>query len=77
MPGRFVPRRSRRGSIADTPWRHSGASCAGQIPPALKPEHEELHCELIAATKAGGRTGEAAEAVANLMYPHFASETGG
>jgi len=45
-----------------------------QIPPALKADHEELHSELVRATKAGGRTGEAAKAVAKLMHPHFVKE---
>ena len=45
-----------------------------QMPPALKAEHEELHRELARATKAGGRTGHAAMAVAKLMHPHFVKE---
>lgn len=45
-----------------------------EIPPSLKAEHEELHGELARATKAGGRTGEAAKAVAKLMHPHFVKE---
>jgi hypothetical protein len=45
-----------------------------QIPPTLKAEHEELHRELARATKAGGRTGEAAKTVAKLMHPHFLKE---
>jgi len=45
-----------------------------EIPPSLKAEHEELHGELVRATKAGGRTGEAAKAVAKLMHPHFIKE---
>jgi hypothetical protein len=45
-----------------------------QIPPSLKAEHEELHGELARATKSGGRTGEAAKALANLMHPHFIKE---
>ena len=45
-----------------------------QIPSSLKAEHAELHSELVRATKAGGRTGEAAKAVANLMHPHFLNE---
>src|SRR6185437_13522525 len=45
-----------------------------QIPPTLKAEHEELHGELARATKAGGRTGETAKAVAKLMHPHFVKE---
>lgn len=45
-----------------------------QIPSSLKAEHEKLHGELVRATKAGGRTGEAAKAVAKLMHPHFIKE---
>jgi hypothetical protein len=45
-----------------------------EIPPSLKAEHEALHGELVRATKAGGRTGEAAKAVAKLMHPHFIKE---
>ncbi len=45
-----------------------------KIPPVLKQEHEELHSELVRATKSGGRTGEAAKAVAKLMHPHFVKE---
>jgi hypothetical protein len=43
-------------------------------PPSLKHEHEELHAELVAATKAGGKTGAAAEAVARALHPHFVKE---
>lgn len=43
-------------------------------PPSLKHEHEELHAELVAATKAGGRIGAAAEAVARVLHPHFVKE---
>jgi hypothetical protein len=35
-----------------------------EVPSPLKSEHDELHGELVLATKAGGRTGEAAKAVA-------------
>lgn len=45
-----------------------------EIPATLKAEHEELHNELVRATKAGGRTGEAAKAVAKVMHPHFVKE---
>lgn len=44
------------------------------IPSALQAEHHELHAELAAATQTGGRTGEAAKAVARLMHPHFVAE---
>lgn len=43
-------------------------------PPSLKREHEELHGELVAATKAGGKTGIAAQAVARALHPHFVKE---
>lgn len=45
-----------------------------QVPLALRAEHEELHAELVRATQAGGRTGEAAKAVARLLHPHFVKE---
>jgi hypothetical protein len=44
------------------------------IPRPLKAEHDELHGELVEATKAGGRTGDAAKAVAKLLHPHFVKE---
>ena len=40
----------------------------------MKAEHEELHAELAKATKAGGRTGLAAQAVARVMHAHFEKE---
>ena len=43
-------------------------------PPSLKHEHTELHSELVAATKAGGKTGPAAQAVAHALHPHFVKE---
>ncbi|HEX6440341.1 MAG TPA: hemerythrin domain-containing protein [Candidatus Binatia bacterium] len=45
-----------------------------QIPTSLKLEHEELHAELARATKAGGKTGEAAKAVAAVLHNHFLKE---
>jgi hypothetical protein len=45
-----------------------------EIPTPLKTEHEELHAELVEATKAGGQTGEAAKAVAMALHPHFVKE---
>jgi hypothetical protein len=45
-----------------------------EIPTPLKTEHEELHAELVEATKAGGQTGEAAKAVAKALHPHFVKE---
>jgi hypothetical protein len=45
-----------------------------EIPKPLKLEHEELHADLVEATKAGGKTGEAAKAVAKLLHSHFVKE---
>lgn len=44
------------------------------IPQPLKAEHDALHAELVQATRAGGRTGEAARAVASALHPHFLKE---
>ncbi len=43
-------------------------------PSSLKHEHEELHAELVSATKAGGKTGQAAQAVARALHLHFVKE---
>jgi hemerythrin superfamily protein len=45
-----------------------------KIPRPLKLEHEELHAELVQATRAGGKTGEAAKAVAKVLHHHFVKE---
>jgi hypothetical protein len=45
-----------------------------KIPQSLKLEHEELHADLVRATKAGGRTGEAAKDVAKVLHDHFVKE---
>lgn len=44
------------------------------IPRSLKLEHEELHGELAMAIKSGGKVGEAANAVANVLHHHFIKE---
>lgn len=45
-----------------------------QIPKAMQLEHEELHTDLAVLTQAGGRTGEAARGVAEVLNNHFAKE---
>jgi hypothetical protein len=40
----------------------------------MKVEHDELHAALARLTRAGGRTGEAAKAVAKVLHPHFVKE---
>jgi len=44
------------------------------VPKSLKEEHAELHAELVAATKAGGRISDAAKSVAQVLHPHFVKE---
>lgn len=44
------------------------------IPRPLKVEHDELHQELVSATKEPGSVGEAARRVAGLLHPHFVKE---
>jgi hemerythrin-like domain-containing protein len=40
----------------------------------LELEHEELHGQLVKATKEGGKVSEAAKAVADVLHPHFEKE---
>lgn len=44
------------------------------IPLPLIAEHEEILAELQRATRAGGKTAEAAKAVAAVLHPHAAKE---
>lgn len=44
------------------------------IPKPLKQEHDELHEDLVRATKQPGTVGEAATQVARLLHPHFVAE---
>jgi hypothetical protein len=45
-----------------------------EIPRPLKVEHEALHADLVKAIRAGGRVGAAAQAVADVLHPHFVRE---
>jgi hypothetical protein len=45
-----------------------------EIPKALDAEHAELHRDLKAVIGAGGRTGQAAEEVADALHTHFERE---
>jgi hypothetical protein len=45
-----------------------------KIPGSLRAEREELHEELGRATRVGGKTGEAAQAVAKVLHPHLVKE---
>ena len=44
------------------------------IPTAMKTEHDAIHQQLVNATQAPGRTGEAARALAQVLHPHFVRE---
>ena len=44
------------------------------FPHALRMEHEELHEEMVKATRLGGETGTAAKAVAQGLFPHVLLE---
>ncbi len=45
-----------------------------KIPESLEAEHEELHHQLYKGIKEGGKVGEAAKAVADILHPHFEKE---
>ena len=64
-----------------TPWITVAHAKEGEesmsairIPAAVQAEHEEIHAELVAATKTPGRVGEAARRLAAVLDPHFARE---
>lgn len=44
------------------------------IPQTLKEEHENLHADVVRATKEPGKIGEAARTVARLLRAHFTKE---
>ena len=44
------------------------------IPEPIQAEHGEIHAELVAATKVPGAVGEAAQALARVLDPHFQRE---
>ena len=44
------------------------------IPESLRKEHDEIHGELVTATKLSGPVGKAARALADLLHPHFVRE---
>lgn len=54
--------------------KNGDKSVALGTPRSVEVEHEELHAELVKATKAGGKTAEAARAVAKLLHQHFVKE---
>lgn len=67
----FVP--ARAGAQAQ-PHQAERRATAPAIPESLLAEHTAIHAELVEATKAGGRVGEAARELAALLDPHFKRE---
>ncbi|HXH07619.1 MAG TPA: hemerythrin domain-containing protein [Vicinamibacterales bacterium] len=63
-----------RWAAAGQPKGEGGKAVGIKAPGSVKAEHDELHEELVQATKAGGETGEAARAVAKVLHPHFLKE---
>jgi hypothetical protein len=51
-----------------------GGKTQFQIPQVMEMEHEQLHADLAKLTQAGGKTAEAAKAVAAVLDPHFTNE---
>jgi hypothetical protein len=45
-----------------------------KTPESLELEHQELHKQLVKAIEEGGKIGEAARAVADVLHPHFEKE---
>jgi hypothetical protein len=45
-----------------------------EIPQSVQREHEAIHAALVAATRAPGRVGAAAKALAEVLHPHFVRE---
>jgi hypothetical protein len=45
-----------------------------EMPHVLQMAHEELHEEMVRATKLGGETGTAAKAVVKVLFPHVLLE---
>jgi hypothetical protein len=53
---------------------HSPPQASLTVPASIRTEHEHLHHRLDAAIAAGGKTGERAKAVADVLGPHFEEE---
>ena len=45
-----------------------------ELPSVLQAEHQELHEEMLKATKLGGETGAAAKEVVKVLFPHVLLE---
>jgi hypothetical protein len=65
-------RRARAQEHAHGDAHADGAHIA--IPASIRAEHQEIHEELVAATKAPGAVGAAARELAAVLHPHFVRE---
>jgi iron-sulfur cluster repair protein YtfE (RIC family) len=45
-----------------------------EIPESIQREHEAIHSALVEGTRATGRVGAAAKALADVLHPHFVRE---
>lgn len=72
--GASVSSRRPSGATRSRKFKRKGAQMSPKIPRPLKLEHQELHAELVEAMRAGGKTAEAAKAVAKVLHPHFVKE---
>jgi hypothetical protein len=63
-------------AAAQNDERSGGAMAkdAVEIPESIRREHESIHSALVAATRAPGRVGVAAKALADVLHPHFVRE---
>ena len=61
-------------SISAVASEESGAMAKHHIPKSIEVEHAAIHSLLVEATKAPGRVGEAARALAEVLHPHFVRE---
>lgn len=53
---------------------HTMTTSQVQIPESVRAEHGEIHSTLVEATRAPGRVGVAARALAQVLEPHFERE---
>jgi hypothetical protein len=58
---------------AASPAQEHGAA-GFPVPESIRAEHAEIHGALERATRAPGRVGEAARALAAVLHPHFVRE---
>lgn len=61
-------------SISAVASEESGVMAKHHIPKSVEVEHAAIHSLLVEATKAPGRVGEAARALAEVLHPHFVRE---